>query len=242
MSAKNKILADKDKEDCDVTYKILLLGDSGVGKTSIIRSLTGSQFSHNMLTTVGIDFVKVTFDVDGARVRLQIWDTAGQERFRSITRFQYRATKGLLLVYDITNRQSYETLSYWLNSIEKDIDQSNKEPIPIIIVGNKCDLEEARMVTTDEGNQVADKNFLPAFYETSAAQNANVRECFSRLAQEVTEVFNPELMNMYKRSSIATDNKLSTIPRPMKTIAGGKQTLKIKLKKSNKTHRKCNCN
>lgn len=237
----------EDQEECDVTYKILLLGDSGVGKTSLIQTLTGNKFSHSMLTTVGIDFVKVPFNVDGAKVRLQIWDTAGQERFRSITKFQYRSTKGLLLLYDITNRKSYETLSYWLNTIEKDIDQSNREPIPIIIVGNKCDLENERVVSTYEGEMVADSNYLAGFFETSACTGTNVQECFQRLAHSVTEVFDPHLMKLYDQSTTPPKSGHMTITRSPVTPPSssacprGKRQSTIKLTKSLKRSQRCGC-
>jgi small GTP-binding protein len=185
----------------DVTYKVLLLGDTGVGKTSLIRALTGRPFSHSLLSTVGVDFVKQSFDIDGAKVCLQIWDTAGQERFRSITRFQYRGTKGLLLVYDITNRNSFEMLDYWLESIRQEVDHSNKDPVPVIIVGNKCDLEFRRAVTHDEGEQVRQKDFQTAFFETSAATGANVRECFEKLAHAITDLNNPIVMRTYRLSA-----------------------------------------
>lgn len=234
-------MSDKPQGDCDVTYKILLLGDSGVGKSSLIRALTGSAFSHNMLTTVGIDYVKVPFIVDGVRVHLQIWDTAGQERFRSMTKFQYRYTKGLLLVYDITNRQSYETLGYWINSIEQDIEKSNKEPIPIIIVGNKSDMEGERTVSAKEGKMVADKNFLPGFFETSACAGANVQECFQCLAHAITEVFHPHLMGLYSRSTTPPKPRQSIDASSSSSSPRGKRQPTIKLTKSSKPMRRCQC-
>ncbi|ELT90087.1 hypothetical protein CAPTEDRAFT_55121, partial [Capitella teleta] len=169
----------------DVTYKVLLLGDTGVGKTALIRSLTGTEFKANHLTTVGIDFVKKTFDADGALVQLQIWDTAGQERFRSLTKFQYRSTKGLLLVYDVTDRTSFETLGYWLDSIDSELDRNNKEPVPVFIVGNKTDLEESRVVSTQEGKKAAESHYVHGFLETSAKNGHNVSEAFNKLADAI---------------------------------------------------------
>lgn len=199
--------------ESEVIYKVLLVGESGVGKTSLIRTLTGCPFSHNMLSTVGVDFVKVPFEVDGAKIKLQIWDTAGQERFRSITRFQYRATKGLMLVYDVTSKESFETLEYWIQTIEKDFDHNGNEPIPIILVGNKCDLESKKVVSYQCGKSLSEKNFFAGFYETSAANGSNVRQSFQSLANAIVDVFNPEMMDMYRLSSaIDTIKRTSTCP------------------------------
>lgn len=195
----------------DLLYKVLLVGESGVGKTSLIRSLTGCPFTHNMLTTVGIDFVKVPFDVDGASVTLQIWDTAGQERFRSLTKFQYRGTKGLLLVYDVTNKKTFETLSYWMASIEQELELEEGEPVPVVVVGNKKDLQGVREVAEEEGRKLSEKYFLAGFFETSAYDGNNVQECFQKLASSIVDVYNPEQMNMYRISAEITTLKRSAV-------------------------------
>lgn len=186
-----------DGKDFDVTYKVLMLGDSGVGKTAMIRNLMGEDFNPNHFTTVGIDFVKRTFEIDGARVQLQIWDTAGQERFRSITKFQYRNAKGIVLVYDITDGESFDMLHYWMDSIEKDIDKNSEEPIPVFLVGNKCDLQMKRMVTLQQGVKLSEQSLCSGFKETSAKDNVNITDVFQLFAQSMLEVYNPKLMDSY---------------------------------------------
>lgn len=101
----------------DVSYKILIVGESRVGKTSIIKRLNNNLFHENTISTVGLDFVNLFFKIDNLNVKLQIWDTAGQERFRTLTKSQFKNTKGILLVYDITDRQSFKSLEYWINNL-----------------------------------------------------------------------------------------------------------------------------
>ncbi|KAI0219546.1 Ras-related protein Rab-8B [Lamellibrachia satsuma] len=119
----------------------------------------------------GIDFARKTFQVDGAKVKFEIWDTAGQERFRTITRFQFRGTK--------------------------ELDQQNKEPVPVFIIGNKCDLQEQREVTPEMGEKMAESSYVHGFMETSALDNTNVPHAFHQLAQAMTEINNPKLLNAY---------------------------------------------
>ncbi|XP_068744369.1 uncharacterized protein [Montipora capricornis] len=140
-------------KDFDISYKVLLVGESGVGKSSLIRSYSkpDEAFALSLLPTYGIDFVNIINTVDGVRVRIQIWDTAGQERFRTLTSMHFRGTKGVLLVYDITNARSFDQLHYWLKSMNKH-DLMQEE---VILVGNKCDLEkQSWQVETQTGEEV----------------------------------------------------------------------------------------
>ncbi|XP_064645774.1 ras-related protein Rab-13-like [Lineus longissimus] len=186
------------QKDFDVKYKVLLIGESKVGKTSLIRCLMGDNFNSSLMSTYGIDFVKKIFEIDGARVMLEIWDTAGQERFRTITKFHFRGTRGLLIVYDITQKSSFDKLTYWMQSIDKEIDAD--EPPPKLIIGNKSDLEEMRQVPYVSGEQIARENFERGFEETSAKENKNVHQVFERLAEILVDTYNPSLMNMYKKN------------------------------------------
>ncbi|KAK2181846.1 hypothetical protein NP493_377g01014 [Ridgeia piscesae] len=182
---------------CDVCYKVLLLGESGVGKTAMIRSIIGLQFDPESVPTIGIDFARKTFEVDGAKVKFEIWDTAGQERFRTITRFQFRGTKGVLLMYDVTNKKSFSKLKYWLDCVDQELDQQNKEPVPVFIIGNKCDLDEQRQVTAEMGEKMAESSYVHGFMETSARDNTNVQQAFHQLAEAMTEINHPKLLNAY---------------------------------------------
>ena len=103
--------------DHDVQYKVLILGESRIGKTSILKRLNNEEFTEQTISTVGIDFINVFYDIESVCVKLQIWDTAGQERFRTITRNYYRNTKGIVLVFDLTDRETYQKLEYWLDSL-----------------------------------------------------------------------------------------------------------------------------
>lgn len=179
-------------KDYDVSYKVLLIGESGVGKTSLIRSYSkpNETFTSTLLPTYGIDFVNVVTIVDGVRVRLQIWDTAGQERFRTLTSMHFRGTKGILLVYDITNAGSFDQLQYWVKSMNMH-DLMYEE---VIIVGNKSDFQKQRwQVNTHMGEEFARQLGLK-FYETSAKTKENVQEVFQELAKNMKYANNPNLV------------------------------------------------
>jgi len=209
---KGKIVTKKDlsysKVDPDVTYKVLILGDSSVGKTSLLNALTyiqsgkeqgfeswSSEFtSQSLLPTIGIDFRKVTFLIDNARVQLQIWDTAGQERFRSINKFHYRDAMGILLVYDVTDKESFSNIQSWLDGI--DLTEASQTAEDIIIVGNKRDLDSKREVTKEDRKRLKDKTFYPVF-EVSAKSGDNVEWIFSQLALKIVERCHPKLMTSY---------------------------------------------
>eukprot|EP00106_Octopus_bimaculoides_P012937 XP_014780379.1 PREDICTED: ras-related protein Rab-13-like isoform X1 [Octopus bimaculoides] len=187
----------------DASYKVLVLGETCVGKTALINCLVGREFRSSMLPTIGVDFVKKTFNVDGARIQLAVWDTAGQERFRSITKMQYRGAQGIVLVYDVTNPSTFTHLSYWMNSINniarKEISHSHNhlEPVPIVLIGNKIDLKDRIKVSTSKGKKLASREMAFEFFETSAKTGENVQLVFERLAYHITDICNPQLMSQY---------------------------------------------
>ncbi|XP_062503253.1 ras-related protein Rab-13-like [Corticium candelabrum] len=161
----------------DVLLKILLLGDSGVGKTSLICRYVDDDVRATHVATIGIDFKLKTVDVGDKRVRMQIWDTAGQERFETLTTQYYRKAQGILLVYDVTSGRSFKNVRRWLASIEENASQNIKR----LIVGNKSDMLVGREVTVKQGKQLASEYKLP-FMEVSALKNTNVSEAFGALA------------------------------------------------------------
>ena len=164
----------------DVKYKIMVLGESKVGKTSLIKRYTKDQFGGVYLTTVGMDFQDKIIEIEDKKIRLQIWDTAGQERFRNVTKSYFQSSQGLVLVYDITDRESFEKLNFWVDNIKNFAPENAK----FILVGNKCDLANERKVSYEEGENYA-KNLNIKFFEASARDGTNVNELFFYLANEI---------------------------------------------------------
>mmetsp|Transcript_16416 Transcript_16416/g.25052 ORF Transcript_16416/g.25052 Transcript_16416/m.25052 type:complete len:206 (-) Transcript_16416:289-906(-) len=166
----------------DMQVKLLMIGDSGVGKTCLLLRYANDSFSPTFITTIGIDFKIKNVDIDGTRVKLQIWDTAGQERFRTITTSYFRGAQGIILVYDVTDRRSFESIRNWVSQIQQHADvHVNK-----ILVGNKCDMLDEKVVSTEEGQRLA-REFGIEFHECSAKNAINVDECFVGIARSVKE-------------------------------------------------------
>jgi Ras-related protein Rab-1A len=164
----------------DVKYKIMVLGESKVDKTQLIKRYTKNVFGGVYLTTVGMDFQDKIIEIEDKKVRLQIWDTAGQERFRNVTKSYFQSSQGLVLVYDITDRESFEKLNFWVDNIKNFAPENAK----FILVGNKCDLANERKVSYEEGENYA-KNLNIKFFEASARDGTNVNELFFYLANEI---------------------------------------------------------
>lgn len=164
----------------DRLFKVLLCGDSGVGKTCLISQFTDQQIRKSHITTIGIDFKLKTLLIDGNRVRLQIWDTAGQERFETLTAQYYRRAQGIMLVYDITHEQSFANVSKWLRNIE----ENAVEDVKLVLVGNKVDLEDQRQVTLRRGEKLARQHKVE-FFETSAWKNISIAESFTSLTRSI---------------------------------------------------------
>ena len=172
---------DKEKTyNYDMIFKIVLIGDASVGKTNILSKYLYDEFDPNSKATVGVEFATKNFTIDNNIVKAQIWDTAGQERYRSITSAYYKGAKGCLLVYDITRKPTFETIDKWISEL-KSTSESN---ITIILVGNKCDLENERKVTKEEGEEKA-KFYNMAFIETSALNGTNLEKAFDELIKDV---------------------------------------------------------
>jgi len=164
----------------DYLIKLLMIGDSGVGKSCLLLRFSDDSFTTSFITTIGIDFKIKTVEIDGKRVKLQIWDTAGQERFRTITTAYYRGAMGILLVYDITEEQSFLNIRNWIRNIE----QHASDSVQKILIGNKCDMVDDRVITTDRGKELADEYGIK-FFETSAKTDTNVKESFISIATDI---------------------------------------------------------
>mmetsp|Transcript_22791 Transcript_22791/g.66358 ORF Transcript_22791/g.66358 Transcript_22791/m.66358 type:complete len:206 (-) Transcript_22791:174-791(-) len=169
--------------------KLLLIGDSAVGKSSVLLRYADDQFTSSFITTIGIDFKIKSITLDGKRVKLQIWDTAGQERFKTITTAYYRGAMGIILVYDVTNRTTFQNVQNWMRQIELHA----AENVNKIIIANKCDVDKGRrQVSFEEGKALADE-YGVKFFETSAKGNIGVTESFESIASDVVNRLADEL-------------------------------------------------
>jgi len=168
------------KKTYDLLFKLLLIGDSGVGKTCILFRFSDDAFNTTFISTIGIDFKIKTIELKGKKIKLQIWDTAGQERFHTITTSYYRGAMGIMLVYDITNSKSFENIAKWL----RNIDEHANEDVEKMILGNKCDMDENRQVPKERGDAIAREHGIK-FMETSAKNNINIERAFHELAEAI---------------------------------------------------------
>ena len=183
-------------ENYDFIFKVLLLGNSDVGKSSLLLRYVDSVWSDTFVPTIGVDFKVKTIEIDGKKVKLQIWDTAGQERFRTVVSTYFRGAHGIFLIYDITNRDSFKNLENWLIEIEKNA----SENVLKILIGNKNDLEDERDISPDEGKAFANRNGMQ-FIETSAKMNTNVNEAFETLGKLMIE------FNSQQKQAMTQDKK-----------------------------------
>jgi len=176
----------EDKKDYDHLFKLLLLGDTAVGKSSLLLRFTEDMFNPSFMSTIGIDFKVKTVNLDGKRVKLQVWDTAGQERFRTITTAYVRTVQGIILTYDVTNPESFGNLKMWA----KAIDLYAVKTVNRIMVGNKCDLVDKRQIAVEKGKELANE-FGIQFFETSAKDATSVEEAFLTLARDIKKRIDP---------------------------------------------------
>ena len=167
-------------KDYDYIFKIVLVGDTCVGKSCILVRFSDDVFVENYVTTIGVDFRFKTMVVNGKIAKIQIWDTAGQERYRSITSVYYKGAQGCLLVYDITKKPTFENIDRWIS----DLKNSGDENLSIILIGNKCDLENERKVTKEEAKEKA-QFYKLAFIETSALNGTNIEKAFELLLNDI---------------------------------------------------------
>uniref|UniRef100_A0AAZ3RKS8 small monomeric GTPase n=1 Tax=Oncorhynchus tshawytscha TaxID=74940 RepID=A0AAZ3RKS8_ONCTS len=164
-----------------VSLQVMLVGDSGVGKTCLlVRFKDGAFLAGSFISTVGIDFRNKVLNIDALKVKLQIWDTAGQERFRSVTHAYYRDAHALLLLYDVTNKASFDNIKAWLTEIHEYAQQD----VVLMLLGNKADVAHERVVKREEGEKLA-KVFGVPFMETSAKSGLNVELAFTAVAKEL---------------------------------------------------------
>ncbi|AMD22319.1 HGL021Wp [Eremothecium sinecaudum] len=190
MSGLRTISASGGMKNFDSIMKILLVGDSGVGKSCLLVRFVEDKFSPTFITTIGIDFKIKTVEINGKKIKLQLWDTAGQERFRTITTAYYRGAMGIILVYDVTDEVSFENTRQWFSTLS----YANEEAI-ILLVGNKKDMDK-RTVTYEQGQELAKELGVP-FIEASAKEDENVSDIFFTLAKLIQESIDNNKMASY---------------------------------------------
>jgi len=168
------------KRDYDHLFKLVLLGDSNAGKSCILLRFADDTFTDSYITTIGVDFRFKTIPVEKKTVKLQIWDTAGQERFRTITSAYYRGADGIILVYDITDRASFDHVDEWLSEVNRYVTDGCRK----LLIGNKCDLSAERQVSEEEGRKKAEEHGM-TFLEASAKEGSNVEAAFKAVSGEL---------------------------------------------------------
>ncbi|GER53826.1 RAB GTPase homolog A1F [Striga asiatica] len=170
-------------DDYDYLFKLVLIGDSGVGKSNLLSRFARNEFSLESKSTIGVEFATRSIRVDDKIIKAQIWDTAGQERYRAITSAYYRGAVGALLVYDVTRHVTFENVERWLKELRDHTDQN----IVIMLVGNKADLRHLRAVSTEDGQSFAEKE-KTYFMETSALESINVENSFTEVLTQIYHV------------------------------------------------------
>ena len=203
-------------EEYDLMFKILLLGDSGVGKSSLLLRYTKHEFNVDMRSTIGVEFALKYLKIDNFQLKVQIWDTAGMERYRSITSAYYKGAKGVIIVYDICREKSFENVDKWIEDFKSKAD----EDAVILLIGNKNDLDDKREVNKEEAELKAQKNKF-AFMETSAKDNNNVDKAFETLFKEIVKNYKDKNGGDIGEIKVKDENKENT--NIIKGLSGGYQ-------------------
>lgn len=187
----------------DYLFKIVLIGDSGVGKSNILSRFTRKEFNLESKTTIGVEFAQKSLDIEGKVIRAQIWDTAGQERYRAITSAYYRGAVGALLVYDISKSTSFENVDKWLKELK---DHADSQTV-VMLTGNKADLKHLRAISTEEAATYAQKHNL-AFIETSALDGTGVDRAFEIVLNEIYQLTIRNVIGTKKNTSIGPSRRI----------------------------------
>ncbi|XP_039616605.1 ras-related protein Rab-19 isoform X1 [Polypterus senegalus] len=165
----------------DFLFKIVLIGDSNVGKTCVVHRFKSGIFAEKQQNTIGVDFTVRTLEIEGKKVKMQVWDTAGQERFRTITQSYYRSAHGAIIAYDITRRATFDSVPHWIHEVEK----YGAANVVLILIGNKSDLAAQRAVLFEDACTLAEQKGLLATMETSAKEAQNIEDAFLLMAREL---------------------------------------------------------
>ena len=177
------------EEEYEMMVKVIIIGDSSVGKTNIMSKYLKNEFLEDSKATVGVEFGSKLFKIDGHNIKAQIWDTAGEEKYKAITGAYYKGSKGAFVVYDITRKETFDSVDRWIN----DLKSTGDSKMTIILIGNKCDLEDTREISKEKGEEKA-KSFGCAFLETSALSGDNIEKGFEMMISEIFKKFGNETM------------------------------------------------
>ncbi|CAA0833590.1 Ras-related protein RABA2a [Striga hermonthica] len=201
-------MARRPDEEYDYLFKVVLIGDSGVGKSNLLSRFTRNEFCLESKSTIGVEFATRTLQVEGRTIKAQIWDTAGQERYRAITSAYYRGALGALLVYDVTKPTTFENVNRWLKELRDHADSN----IVIMLIGNKTDLKHLRAVATEDAQGFAEREEL-SFIETSALEATNVEKAFQNILAEIYRIIS--------KKSLASNETAQTNIKEGQTLVVG---------------------
>lgn len=203
----------EDEEGEEYLFKVVIIGDSAVGKSNLLSRYARNEFNINSKATIGVEFQTQSMEIDGKEVKAQIWDTAGQERFRAVTSAYYRGAVGALVVYDITRRTTFESVGRWLDELNTHSDTT----VAKMLVGNKYDLDNIRDVTVEEGKSLAEAEGL-FFIETSALDSTNVKKAFEIIVREIYDNVSRKVLNSDSYKAELSVDRVSLVD------TGSKQT------------------
>ena len=178
------------EEEYEMMVKVIIIGDSSVGKTNIMNKYLKNEFLEDSKATIGVEFGSKLYKIDGHNIKAQIWDTAGEEKYKAITGAYYKGSKGAFVVYDITRKETFESVDRWIN----DLKSTGDSKITIILIGNKCDLEDKREISKENGEEKA-RSFGCAFLETSALSGDNIEKGFEMMISEIFKKFGNEAID-----------------------------------------------
>ncbi|EIE77286.1 hypothetical protein G6F46_005865 [Rhizopus delemar] len=192
----------------DYLFKLLLIGDSGVGKSCLLLRFADDTYTESYISTIGVDFKIRTIELEGKTVKLQIWDTAGQERFRTITSSYYRGAHGIIVVYDVTDEDSFQHVKQWM----QEIDRYAAEGVNKLLVGNKSDLTDKKAVSTEQANEFAESIKI-SLLETSAKDATNVEQAFLTMAKQIKDRMGTTMQQTQTKSTVKVGQGASLEPK-----------------------------
>ena len=178
-------------------FKLILIGSSNVGKTSIIKQLTSQEFNDNFISTIGVHFYTKNLIIDDKKIEFLIWDTAGLEKFKSVTKNYYKTSNVCIIVFDVTDKQSFEDVFEWLNFYKENCNENNNK---IFLFGNKIDKNLERSVNVEDVDDFCKRNNL-IYYETSAKDGKNINDVFKNIGKKLIEEFNDDGKNIEKENN-----------------------------------------